>query len=102
MNGNLELVQRLQEKGYLVHVRHYRRMENSESYFDMNTIKVAGLQDYIDAYGGITKCELFVENENGDRTLVLEVDSKCNPKDRFVRRIGAHIALARALKEVNS
>ena len=93
---NDKLVKEIQELGYKVHVRHYRRMQDSETYFDMNTIKQAGLQDAIDAYGGYTECTVFWEGDNPCFTVV----AKCSPKDRFQKKLGAHIALARAYKKI--
>lgn len=96
MLENDKLVKEIQALGYKVHVRHYRRMMDSESCFDMNTIKQAGLQDWIDAYGGYSECTVFWEGDNPCFT----VTAKCSPKDRFNKKLGAHIALARALKKI--
>jgi hypothetical protein len=96
MLENDKLVKEIQALGYKVHVRHYRRMMDSESCFDMNTIKQAGLQDWIDAYGGYSECTVFWEGDNPCFT----VTAKCSSKDRFNKKLGAHIALARALKRI--
>lgn len=95
MKGNPELVNKIHEYGYKINVRHYRKLDGGVMYLDMNTIKVEELQDLIDPFGGYTECTVF-----WDEKPVFTVTAKCSPKDRFNRKIGAHIALARAYKKI--
>jgi len=100
--SNKEILDGFQERGFCVSLRHKRRIQWTEDYMDMFTIKENELQDMIDPYGGITEAWVYkvvpYGEEGIERVTYFTALAKCNPKDRFNRKIGGHIALARAFE----
>lgn len=93
-NTAIEMVNTLKAAGWKVSVRHYRTLSYAPTtYFGMDEIKKFGLQDVLSHFGGKTIATV----SSDDDTFVVE--SKCSNKDRFIRRVGTNIVLARAIKE---
>ena len=101
---NRDLYFAIRDLGFYPRIEHVRRLSYSEDGQELNWIREHRAQDEILAKGGHTVCNVWyypTYMEDGpfaERELVYSAVALCNNKDNYNKKIGVHIALARALE----
>lgn len=120
--NNTETLQELRRQGYKVFISHKRplkvvnlvsprntltgysdvgfftRHQMNNFILDKFGVPIDNFGDYIYEKGGLTKVTICDQNGN----TVVEGYADCSMKDNYSRKLGLHIALSRALKELKS
>lgn len=114
--SNKDLYFAIRDLGYRPKIEHWRLLSSAvpgeyemddrtnfvpKMSWELNEIRERNLQDKINAKGGKTVCLFktfegdYLKDADGD---VVCVRAHCSPKDNYNKKIGVHIALARALE----
>lgn len=88
-------IREIEDQGYQVEVRHFRRITSSPGTLPASVMRRLKMKPY--PRGGFTEVQIL----SGDELLGL-ARSECSGKDNFNKKTGLSIALGRALKEMEA
>lgn len=88
---NSEILEMFKNEGFQTRIVHLREVPGY-GLTRLGDIRLYNLQKNIRSNGGLTECHVRI-----DDTTEIVTRAKCNPKDRYDRKLGTNIALTRAL-----
>lgn len=94
--SNKELYFAIRDLGYRPRIHHFRYHKSMPGPVDLALIRDEMAQEGIIAKGGMTVAELLPSD--GLPEVTDGISAWCSPKDNYNKKIGVHIALARALE----
>lgn len=89
--SKISLLKQFRDYGFRTRITHFRMLNGYDTPVELSVIRQEGLQRELNSYGGLTTCDVKLDDFTSVRTIAI-----CNPKDKYNRKEGVNLALIRA------